>query len=211
MKSTVPGPTLNRLPIYYRRLKVVLKREIPYVSSSELGESAGVPAAQVRKDLSYLAQKGRPGVGYEAQALAEQLEDFLGLTRNKEALLVGIGNLGRALMLYPGFKTYGLEISLLFDSDPAKIGEKIRGHEIFSADTLTEMACCHGISVGIITVPATAAQAIADAMIAGGIKAIWNFAPQRLSVPEDIYVKNEDLAAGLAVLAHHVHQIESAG
>jgi redox-sensing transcriptional repressor len=209
MKSTIPNPTLKRLPIYYRRLKIALAQEISYVSSNELGKSAGVPAAQVRKDLSYLAEKGRPGVGYDAEALADQLESFLGLAREKEALLVGVGNLGRALVLYPGFKTYGLEISLLFDNDPAKIGQEIHGREILPVDELTETARRRSIMVGIITVPAAAAQAAARAMLDGGVKAIWNFAPQRLNVPDDVYVKNEDLAAGLAVLAHHVHQIEN--
>ena len=118
----IPGPSLRRLPIYYRRLCQAVDAGERIVSSKALGDAAGVPDAQVRKDLSYLALDGRPGIGYDARSLAALLEEFLGLVNDKEAVLVGAGNLGMALAMYPGFVRYGLQIVALFDNDPAKLG-----------------------------------------------------------------------------------------
>ncbi len=205
-KPLIPRPSLRRLPIYYRRLRQALAEGVEYLSSDDLGQSAGVPGAQVRKDLSYLAEFGRAGVGYPVAALAAHLEDYLGLLNDKEAVLVGVGNLGRALALYPGFRSYGLQIIALFDSDPAKWGELEDGRQVFPVDKLTDLARRLQVQIGIITVPDCAAQAIADAMIEGGIRVIWNFAPCRLRVPEHVFVKNEDLAAELATLSHHITQ-----
>jgi redox-sensing transcriptional repressor len=205
-KLVIPKPSLRRLPVYYRRLRQAIAEEAQYVSSEDLGASAGVPGAQVRKDLSFLAEFGRAGVGYPARALAAQLEDYLGLLNDKEAVLVGVGNLGRALALYSGFRSYGLQIIALFDSDPAKCGELEDGRQIFPVEKLADLVRRLQVRIGIITVPDCAAQEIAEAMLAGGIKVIWNFAPCRLCVPEDVYVKNEDLAAELATLSHHITQ-----
>lgn len=204
MNEHIPAPSLKRLPIYYRRLKDAVKEKITYVSSDELGQSAGVPAAQVRKDLSYLEEKGRPGVGYNAESLAKHLEGFLGLTEDKKAALIGVGNLGKALVLYPGFARYGLSIVALFDNDPAKTGHTVAGLEILPVKALMNAVPQMDINIGLITAPAQAAQEIANAMVESGIKAIWNFAPTRLEVPDDVFVKNEDLASELAVLSHYV-------
>jgi redox-sensing transcriptional repressor len=163
-----------------------------------------VPGAQVRKDLSYLSEHGRPGIGYDARSLAFSLEEFLGLINDKEAVLVGVGNLGRALALYHGFARYGLQIIALFDNDVAKVGQTISGRRILPVGKLVNLAQRLHIQMGIITVPASAAQGVAEAMVEGGIKVIWNFAPCRLVVPEDVLVKNEDLAAQLATLSHHI-------
>jgi len=208
MPHNIPTPTLNRLPIYYRRLLDAGEEGAAYVSSAELGRSAGVPPAQVRKDFSYLAQKGRPGVGYEVPALASHLEEFLGLVNAKEAVLAGVGNLGRALALYPGFPAYGLHIVVLFDNDPDKVGQEVGGRTIIPVGQMGDTVRRRKIRIGIITTPAAVAQEVADAMVEAGIKAIWNFAPQSLEVPGDVYVKNEDLAAELAVLSHHVNQMK---
>lgn len=200
----IPLPSLRRLPLYYRYLAQALQEGRAFVSSEELGQHAGVPGAQVRKDLNYLGETGRPGVGYDTKTLAALLEDFLGLVNDKEAVLVGAGNLGRALASYPGFARYGLQIVALFDNDPAKIGQTIAGREVLPVEKLTSLIRRLHIQMGIITVPAEAAQAVADAMVAGGIKVIWNFAPCRLTVPADVLVKNEDLAAELATLSHFI-------
>jgi len=207
MTHTIPAPTLNRLPIYYRRLLDAVAEGAAYVSSAELGRNAGVPPAQVRKDFSYLSQKGRPGVGYEARALAGHLEEFLGLVDTKEAVLAGAGNLGRALALYPGFPAYGLQIVVLFDNDPDKVGQEVDGRTIMPVDKMGDLIQRMRIHIGIITTPETAAQEVADAMVEAGIKVIWNFAPQSLVVPRDVFVKNEDLAKELAVLSHHVNRL----
>jgi redox-sensing transcriptional repressor len=200
----IPAPSLRRLPIYYRRLRQALDRGTEIVSSKDLGESAGVPDAQVRKDLSYLELDGRPGVGYNARSLAADLEDFLGLVNDKEAVLVGAGNLGMALALYPGFERYGLHIVALFDSDPARHGALPDGRQILPVEKLTGLVSRLQVRIGIITAPEGVAQGVADALVAGGIQVIWNFAPCKLRVPADVLVKNEDLAAELATLSHHI-------
>lgn len=202
----IPMPSLRRLPLYYRRLVQALEAGETYISSEMLGQDSGVPGAQVRKDLSYLADEGRPGVGYEVKALAADLETFLGLVNDKEAVLAGVGNLGRALASYPGFSRYGLQIVALFDQDPAKIGQTYGGRPVLPIAKLTDLAQRLHIQMGIITVPASSAQQVAEAMVAGGIRVIWNFAPCTLVVPDHVWVKNEDLASELAMLSHHISQ-----
>jgi len=203
-KGGIPLPSLRRLPLYYRRLAEALDEGIAVISSEELGSSAGVAAAQVRRDLSYIDEEGRPGIGYDVRALASRLERFLGLVNDKEAVLVGVGNLGRALASYTGFERYGLRIVALFDQDPAKVGMLVGEHQVLPASKLADLASRLHIQMGIITVPACAAQSVADLMVAGGIRVIWNFAPCRLSLPDSVLVKNEDLAAELATLSHHI-------
>jgi redox-sensing transcriptional repressor len=200
----VPQPVLQRMPVYYRCLLQSIAEGAPFVCSDELGRSVGVPGAQVRKDLSYLSEHGRPGVGYDAKSLASHIEEFLGLVNDKEAVLVGVGNLGRALALYPGFAHYKLQLIALFDNDPAKVGQTVGNRQILPMEKLVNLIRRLHIRMGIITVPAGAAQEVAEAMVAGGIKVIWNFAPCRLAVPGDVLVKNEDLAAQLATLFHHI-------
>jgi len=202
----VPQPALQRMPVYYRCLLQSIKEEVPFISSDELGRSVGMPGAQVRKDLSYLSKHGRPGMGYDARSLASHLEEFLGLVNDKEAALVGMGNLGRALALYPGFASYKLQIIALFDNNPAKVGQTVSDRQILPMEKLANLTKRLHIQMGIITVPVGAAQEVADTMIAGGIKVIWNFAPCRLAVPGDVLVKNVDLAAELATLSHHITQ-----
>ncbi len=202
----IPGPSLRRLPIYYRRLRQAVDAGESIVSSKDLGESAGVPDAQVRKDLSYLALDGRPGIGYDVRSLAALLEDFLGLVNDKEAVLVGAGNLGMALAMYPGFVRYGLQIVALFDNDPAKQGALPDGRQVLPVEKLTDLVSRLHVRIGIIAAPESVAQEVADAMVAGGIQVIWNFASCKLKVPADVLVKNEDLAAELATLSHHISQ-----
>jgi redox-sensing transcriptional repressor len=203
-KSGIPLPSLRRLPFYYRRLAEALQQGLAVVSSEELGAAAGVAGAQVRRDLSYIREEGRPGIGYDARALASRLEEFLGLVNAKEAVLVGVGNLGRALASYSGFERYGLHIVVLFDQDPAKVGMTVGDRQVLPMTKLTSLIARLRIQMGIITVPSCAAQDVADLMVGGGIRIIWNFAPCRLVLPESILVKNEDLAAELATLSHHI-------
>ena len=202
----IPEPSLRRLPIYYRRLRQAIDQGVEVVSSKELGESAGVPDAQVRKDLSYLELDGRPGVGYSARSLASKLEEFLGLVNDEEAVMVGASNLGMALAKYPGFVRYGLQIVALFDNDPAKLGELPDGRQVLPVEKLTDLVGRLQVRIGIITAPESVAQGIADAMVAGGIQVIWNFASCKLKLPADVLVKNQDLAAELATLSHHISQ-----
>ncbi len=200
----IPRPSLARLPLYYRRLLLAIEEGEEVISSNDLGIAAGVPAAQVRKDLSHLGELGRAGIGYNTQQLAATLQDFLGLANDKDAIVVGAGNLGRALAAYPGFERYGLRIIALFDNDPVKVGMTIGDKQVFPVSKLVNLVRRLHVQMGIITVPADQAQAIADLMVEAGIQVIWNFAPRRVSVPSHVLLENEDLAARLATLSYHI-------
>jgi redox-sensing transcriptional repressor len=200
----IPKPTLGRLPLYYRALVAANEGGIEILSSAELGENAGVDSAQVRKDLTYFGQFGRPGVGYNVVNLLAELERILGLKNPNEAVLIGAGRLGMAICNYPGFSRYGLKIVAMFDVDPAKIGEKLDGLEVFSLEKLERIVGKLGSQIGIITTPAPSAQQVANKLVAAGVRAIWNFAPVNLKVPPSIILRNEDLAVGLATLSHYL-------
>lgn len=202
--SRLPRPTLARLPYYYRRLALALEEGQGVVSSEELGEAAYVPAAQARKDLSYLGEFGRPGVGYAAEPLAEHLADLLGIAHEKEAIVVGAGRLGTALAAYTGFARYGLRIEALFDIDPSKFHRRVGQRPILPMTQLEEWFRTHRVNLSLITVPAFAAQAVADRLVAAGARALWNFTPRELSVPPHVYVENEDLGTRLALVSYHI-------
>ncbi len=203
--AEIPRATLDRLPTYLRYLILELSHQSVLVSSEELAEVAGVNPAQVRKDLRYLVQSGgTPGVGYEVRRLIYEIEEVLGIAKPKEAVLVGAGRLGSALVQYPGFERYGLDIVALFDVDERKVGQKIGEKPILPLSKLSDLPLRLGIRLGIVCVPAEAAQEVVDLMVRAGIKVIWNFAPAQLQVPSDVYVKNEDLAAQLAKLSYYL-------
>lgn len=201
-RPSIPLPSLRRLPIYHRHALRALEDGLRVLSSRHLGAAAGVPATQVRKDLSHVGEFGRPGVGYNAEELAAELEAFLGLGDDKEAILVGVGNLGRALAFYGGFRQYRLHIVALFDADPTVVGEVVNGLVVRHASTLPDVVRRLGVRIGIITVPSDCAQDVAEAMVSAGIDVIWNFAPCLLRLPDHILVKSEDLAIELATLSH---------
>lgn len=203
-KPGIPRPSLSRLPLYHRYLVEISEAGKTVVSSEEIGRGLGLPAAQIRKDLSHLREFGRPGVGYPVGEMLACLEEFLGLANDKEAIVVGAGRLGQALASYPGFAAYGLRIVALFDHDPTKVGQEVGGHTVFPMSKLANLVERLHIQMGVITVPARAAQAVADAMAAAGITVIWNFAPVRLNVPEGIWLENEDLASRLATLSYRI-------
>lgn len=196
----VPLPSLNRLPLYYRYLLEAREQRLPVVSSEMLGDAAGVPAAQVRKDLGYLGEFGRPGIGYDVVEMQEKLAEQLGLATEREVIVVGAGRLGSAISAYPGFKTYGLRIAALFDRDPSKVGSSVGGLQVLDVAHLPAYVARRSIQVAILAVPASVAQAVAEELVGAGILAILNFAPVRLEVPPQIVVSNEDLAARLATL-----------
>lgn len=201
----VPKFTLKRLPLYYRFISDCLDKGLEFVSSEEIARAVQIHAVQIRRDLMLFGAMGTPGVGYSVSELKLKLEDLLGLKNVNEAVLVGVGRLGRAIVDYPGFERYGLKIVALFDADPGIIGEKINGREVFSIQELNHIVKRLNIKVGIITVPAPWAQSIADNLIKSGVKAIWNFAPVNIYVPDEVAVRNEDLAAGLATLFHFLN------
>jgi redox-sensing transcriptional repressor len=171
------------------------------VSCSYIGAQLGFDPTQVRKDLAVTGVTGRPKVGYEVPALIDAIESFLGWNNLRQAFLVGVGSLGAALLGYDRFNRYGLSIVAAFDSDPQKIDQEIHGKPIVAMEKLADLAQRMHVHLGILTVPAEAAQECADAMIRGGIRAIWNFAPITLDTPDDVIVQNEDMFASLAVLS----------
>ncbi|MCK8824827.1 redox-sensing transcriptional repressor Rex [Fuchsiella alkaliacetigena] len=199
-----PATTIERLPIYYRCLQRLDKHGVEVISSKELGEKIGIPSTQVRKDLSYYGEFGRRGVGYEVSLLLKYLRKILGLENEWKIVLVGAGNLGQALVRYQGFRKLDLNIDYVVDAAPEKIGEEFSGIEIEDIDNLEDLIEEEGIKMGIIAVPPEVAQEVADKLIAGGVKAIWNFAPTHIKVPHDIQLRNEDLSIGLISLAYHL-------
>ena len=201
----IPKATIERLPLYYRCLeKISAYEEDEVVSSRELGERLGIPPTQVRKDLSYYGEFGRRGVGYHVEDLKKSLAKILGINKTWPAVLVGAGNLGRALVNYEGFQKMGLQITDVIDSDLDKIGNKVGDITVRSSKDLEEIVKTRQIKIGIIAVPASAAQDVTDLLVAAGIKSIWNFAPTRLVVPEGIIVRNEDLSVGITSLIYHL-------
>ncbi len=200
----IPRPTLERLPRYLRALRRHEDAGEVFISSSRLGAEAGIEEFQVRKDLTHVEVTGRPSKGYPVGDLIAALRKLLGLTGQRDAIVVGAGRLGVALSQYPGFANYGFKIVGLFDSDPGKVGSVIGGLRVMPVDSMLEYLSHEGIAMAIITVPAEDAQGVADQLLEGGIKGIWNFAPVALDVPPDVYVRNEDLAIGLASLSYHV-------
>ena len=203
---TVPEPTLKRLPLYHRFLKDLLQRERLSVSCTDIGEDLKLDPTQVRKDLEAAGISGRPRIGYATAAVVDGIEQFLGWKKVSEAFLVGAGSMGSALLGYRKFEQCGLKIVAAFDSDPAKIGRKIHGKHVLALEKLADLAQRMHVLIGIITVPAEQAQAVAELLVEGGARAIWNFAPVRLRVPEHIIVHNEDLYCSLASLSQKLAQ-----
>jgi redox-sensing transcriptional repressor len=201
LTKPVSEATLKRLPLYHRFLKELLQREQEAVSCTDIGEELNLDPTQVRKDLEAAGISGRPRTGYATAAVVDGIEVFLGWKKVSEAFLVGAGSMGSALLGYRKFEECGLKIVAAFDSDPAKIGRKIHGKHVLALDKLADLAQRMHVLIGIITVPAEQAQAVAELLVAGGVRAIWNFAPLRLRVPEHIIVHNEDLYCSLASLS----------
>ena len=200
VKPRVSELTANRLSLYLRFLTQIEEQEIATVSSRAIAEGLGVTSAQVRRDLASFGGFGVRGVGYDVTQLRIELERILGLNRTLRVVIVGAGNLGHALADYPGFGGGGLKVVALFDVDPGKVGNQARGGApIYHLDDLEEVAA--DIDVGIVAVPAAAAQAVVDRLVEGGIRAILNFAPVRPRVPEGFRCKSVDLTLELESLS----------
>jgi redox-sensing transcriptional repressor len=198
---TIPEASLRRLPVYHRLLVDLMALGEQYVSCSVIARELRQDATQVRKDIEATGIVGKPKVGYPLPVLAAWIEGFLGWNNTKEAFLAGAGSMGSALMGYEKFRKYGLNIVAAFDADPAKIGSQIHGREVLGIDRLGEMAQRMHIHIGVIATPASAAQSVAELMVGSGIRAIWNFAPVNLRVPDSVIIQNEDLYPSLASLS----------
>ncbi|HEX5950232.1 MAG TPA: redox-sensing transcriptional repressor Rex [Actinomycetota bacterium] len=199
----IPEATVGRLPLYLRALVEMAENGTSTVSSETLAEATGVNSAKLRKDLSHLGSYGTRGVGYDVAYLIHQIRRELGLTQAWPIVIAGIGNLGQALANYRGFVERGFRTVALLDSDPAKIGTSIVGLSIRSIDELQDVVREHQAAIGVIATPASAAQEVADAMVAAGIRSILNFAPAIVSVPRGVSVRKVDLAIELQILTYY--------
>jgi redox-sensing transcriptional repressor len=193
--------SVGRLSLYLRRLEELLREGTTLVSSSALGDSLGVTDAQVRKDLASVGNLGHPGIGYAASELVSAIRRVLGIDREWAVALVGVGNLARALLRYRGFRERGFRIVALFDADPAKVGERVDDLVIYAPEDMGRVIAATGAELGVLSVPSEASQAVADALIAAGIRGLLNFAPQVLRVPPGVSVVSVDLTVQLEHLA----------
>ncbi len=202
--KSISESSVKRLPGYWRYLNNLKRAGRIAVSCTRIAQSLNLTAIQVRKDLAATGIIGRPKTGYSVNDLVEHIEKFLGWHNTREAILVGAGHLGRALLGYKGFEDYGLNIVCAFDQDSKLFGTNYQGKEILPVEKLPDLVKRMQIQIGIITTPAQVAQNIADQMIAGGIIAIWNFAPVKIDAPSEIIIENMELSASLAVLSHRL-------
>lgn len=194
---------MARLPVYLRTLMEVNAEQIATISSERLAELAGVNAAKVRKDLSYLGSYGTRGVGYDVEYLLFQMSRELGLTKDWPVVIVGIGNLGAALANYGGFGDRGFPVAALVDADRAKVGTSVGDHEIRHVDDLPDLVAELGVAIGIIATPAAGAQDVADRLVEAGVTSILNFAPTVLNVPPEASLRKVDLALELQILSFY--------
>ena len=201
----VPAPTLRRLPWYLSNIKLMKEKGEQYVSSTQISKEINIDASQIAKDLSYVNISGRTRVGYNIDALIEVLESFLGFTNMHKAFLFGVGSLGAALLRDSGLHHFGLEIVAAFDVNPELVGKDLNGIPIFHSDDFEAKMKEYDVNIGVLTVPINIAQEITDKMVDGGIKAVWNFTPFRIRVPENIVVQNTSLYAHLAVMFNRLN------
>lgn len=202
-EKKISKSVLKRLPSYLTYLKSMPDDAPTHISATALASALGMGEVQVRKDLAIVSDGGRPKIGYPRETLITDIEQFLGYDNTTDAVLIGAGKLGQALMGYSGFSDYGLNIQAAFDANPPM--EKTEdGQPIYHISKLEHFCKVHKVLMGIITVPAAHAQEVANTLVAGGVKAIWNFAPVHLDVPKNILVQNENMATSLAVLSVHL-------
>jgi redox-sensing transcriptional repressor len=202
----IPDATVARLPVYLRALYALADRSVATVSSEELAAATGVNSAKLRKDLSHLGSYGTRGVGYDVEYLVYQVSRELGLTQDWPVLIVGAGNLGRALANYGGFASRGFRIAALVDSDPGVVGTKIAGHTVRSTADMEDVIRNLGVAIGVIATPAAVAQNVVDRLVGANVTSILNFAPVVLNVPSGVEVRKVDLSIELQILAFHAQR-----
>ena len=209
MKKIISQATIDRLPLYFRTLRLAAESEdLPIISSEELGRRLDITPEQIRKDLATFGQFGRKGIGYDVRELKDKIGNILGLHKHWRLAIVGIGHLGGALANYVNFAPLGFSVVALLDKNEEIIGNKVNGIKIADSRRMNEVIAERKVDIGVITVPASEAQNVADKLIAAGVKGIWNFAPIKLSVPSTIPLVNEDLSIGLSALSYHMTQEE---
>ncbi|MBE0534625.1 MAG: redox-sensing transcriptional repressor Rex [Phycisphaerae bacterium] len=201
IQESVSYSTIRRLPLYMPLLKAALDAGEQSISSAKMAETLGLDTVLVRKDLASIGITGQARLGFPVRELIEGIERFLGWDNISDAFVIGAGNLGRALAGYAGFEAHGLKIVGLFDNDPTKFGKFIAGKPVMELSKFPHLVHRMHIQIAILTVPGIDAQAVADVAVEAGIRALWNFTPAKITVPENIIVERVDLAASLAVLS----------
>ncbi|MDR1966929.1 MAG: redox-sensing transcriptional repressor Rex [Synergistaceae bacterium] len=202
---TLSQQAIRRMPYYLKYLKNLDRERNKYISASAIAASLSFYEVLVRKDLAVVSSvSGKPRVGFAVEELITDIEHYLGYDCVDSAVLVGVGHLGQALLCYRGFEDYGLDIAAAFDIDKSLVGREINGKEVFHVEKLANLCPRLNVRIGIITVPAPAAQEVCDALVEGGVMAIWNFAPTQLKIPDKVLVQNENMAESLAILTKHL-------
>lgn len=200
----IPDIIIGRLPVYLRALQRLSEKGIQTTSSQELGEIVGISAAQIRKDISQFGEFGKQGTGYSIPFLLDRLKDILKVDRVWDVVVVGMGELGHALARYNGFANRGFVIKMVFDSDPEKVGQKVGGFEILDMSVMAEKLKQNKIKIAMLTVPASSAQEVADQLVKAGVKAILNYAPISLTVPQGVKVQHIDPAIHLQRMTYYL-------
>ena len=206
----IPEATVARLPVYLRALTTLVEEGTTTCSSEELAAAAGVNSAKLRKDLSYLGSYGTRGVGYDVDYLRYQIAREIGVTQDWPVVIVGIGNLGHALANFSGFRSRGFRVVALLDADPERRGESVAGIDVRDFADLDAIVREHGVAIGVIATPASAAQDVSDQMVEAGITSILNFAPTVIAVPDGVDVRKVDLSIELQILAYHEQRKQAA-
>lgn len=205
-KKAISKFVLQRLPKYHEYLKALPETAAPNISAKIIASALGMGEVLVRKDIACISTSGKPKIGYAISELIDDLENFLGYNDNNNAVVVGAGKLGSALLEYSGFQNYGLNVIAAFDTNEDAIVLPKSGKHILPLSNFEDICHKRNIKIGIITVPAESAQSICDLMVENGVLAIWNFAPVHLNAPENILVQQENVAASLSILSAHLNQ-----
>jgi redox-sensing transcriptional repressor len=204
-RMILPEPTIRRLPWYLSYVRMLDNQHVEYVSSTQISKELNVQSSQIAKDLSFLNIRGKTRIGYEVKSLLSELEDFLGFNEHHDAVVIGTGSLGTALMQDHGLVNYGLNIVAGFDIRSEVIGQRIGGVPIYEIGQLPAWQRENGVSIAILTVPVERAQETADLAIASGMTALWNFTPIRIKAPEDVVITNTSIYAHLAIIYNRMH------
>lgn len=204
-RTILPEPTIRRLPWYLSYVRMLNNLHVEYVSSTQISKELNVQSSQIAKDLSFLNIRGKTRIGYEVSSLVSELEDFLGFNRHHDAVVIGTGSLGTALMQDHGLENYGLHIVAGFDVREEVIGTRIGGLPVYDINQLADWQKEHNVSIAILTVPVERAQETATLAISSGMTALWNFTPYRIKAPGDVIIANTSIYAHLAIIYNRMH------
>ncbi len=206
----IPDGVIGRLPVYYRYLTELTENDIQRISSAQLGEALGITAAQIRSDFSYFGSFGQQGYGYKVDQLLEQIKAILGLNRAYHMVLLGAGNLGRAVASYGNFRNRGFDIRAIFDSNPLLEGNYLAGCIIQPVSRLEHYLSTNKVDIGVLATPREVSQEMCDRLVAQGVKGIWNFSPLRLQAPEDVVIEHMHLTESLLRLSFRLTNPQAA-